>query len=427
MRNLIQFPHNATFLSSPVGEAQAVVLRTGKESFFGKTISLLSQTNEAGHLHTLLMNLTYIITGISAGFAIGFMIALLVRQNYYNTFPDITLGPGSSIAMSFGLLASAMPLAIPVVTGAILAVGARELADIDVIVSRMSCLEELAACSVLCSDKTGTLTLNQLSMEDEPWIPDPRFTMKDLIIYGTLASAWVKMDAIDTCIVQALRERLKMEPHQLETEWKVLHETPFNAVTKRTEAEVIHIASGQRLLVSKGAPQVIQKICNGGQEYMDVTNSNARRGFRTLGICLKEISEGDTRPEEPWTFVGYISLFDPPRVDSKDVLATAVQMGLHVKMITGDQNAIAEETMARLGMGRKVVHRDVLKEAQKKAKNELIDLIENTAGFSGVYPEDKFSIVEGFQLAGHKVKEKREMMRFTFTHNSVYFVLFRLP
>ncbi len=384
-----------------VGEAEALVLRTGPDSFFGKTITLLNEGQASGHLHFLLIRLTYIITGIAAGFSIGFMISLLVRQEYYNSFPYIFLGPGTSIAMAFGLLASAMPLAIPVVTGAILAVGAKELAEVDVIVSRMSCLEELAGCSVLCSDKTGTLTLNQLKMEDNSWIPDSRFTERDLLVYAALASSWVKMDAIDLCIVNALKERTGLTPQDLEKEWQVHSEKPFNAVTKRTEADVTQVSSGTRMLVSKGAPQVIAQICNGGQEFTDMTNSNAKRGFRTLGVCYKILTGTSADDEHPWTFVGYFALFDPPRVDSKEVLAIAVKMGLHVKMITGDQNAIAEETMARLGMGRKVVHREVLKAATNKA--ELIDLIENTAGFSGVYPEDKFSIVEGFQLAHHKV------------------------
>ncbi len=384
-----------------VGEAEALVLRTGPDSFFGKTITLLNEGQAEGHLHFLLIRLTYIITGIAAGFSIGFMISLLVRQNYYNQYPYIFLGPGSSIAMAFGLLASAMPLAIPVVTGAILAVGAKELAEVDVIVSRMSCLEELAGCSVLCSDKTGTLTLNQLKMEENSWLPDPTFTEKDLLVYAALASSWVKMDAIDLCIVNALKERTGMTPADLEKDWTVHSEKPFNAVTKRTEADVTQNSTGAHLLVSKGAPQVIAQICHGGQEFTDQTNANAKRGFRTLGVCFKVLTGLSSDDDKSWTFVGYFALFDPPRVDSKEVLAIAVKMGLHVKMITGDQNAIAEETMARLGMGRKVVHRDVLKAATNKA--ELIDLIESTAGFSGVYPEDKFAIVEGFQFAHHKV------------------------
>lgn len=101
--------------------------------------------------------------------------------------------------------------------------------------------------------------------------------------------------------------------------------------------------------------QVIAQICHGGQEFTDITNANAKRGFRTLGVCYRLVTDNPLEDEaKPWCFVGYFALFDPPRVDSKEVLAIAVKMGLHVKMITGDQNAIAEETMARLGMGRKV-------------------------------------------------------------------------
>ena len=378
------------------------MLRTGADSFFGKTITLLNEGQGAGHLHMLLMKLTYIITGVSAAFSIAFMIVLLTREDYYNQFQDINLGTGTSIAMAFGLLAAAMPLAIPVVTGAILAVGAKELAEVDVIVSRISSLEELAGCSVLCSDKTGTLTLNQLEMEKESYIPDPRFTEKDLLVYAALASSWVKMDAIDRCIMEALKERCNMGPQELELEWKVHHETPFNAVTKRTEAEVSQLSTGHRMLVSKGAPQVIQKLVGGGQDFTDHINAMAKRGLRTLGVAYRLLpSDVRAKDESPWMFVGYFALFDPPRVDSREVLAKAVEMGLHVKMITGDQRAIAEETMARLGMGRKVVHRDVIKGAKNKL--ELIELIENTAGFSGVYPEDKYSIVEGFQFAHHKV------------------------
>lgn len=387
-----------------VGEAEAVVLRTGKDSFFGKTISLLGSVTEQGHLHTLLMKLTYALTGLGALFSIGFMILLLVRESYYNSFPYIYLGPGTSIAMSFGLLSAAMPLAIPVITGAILAVGAKELADIDVVVARMSCLEELAGVSILCSDKTGTLTLNQLKMEENPWIPDPQFQPKDLYTYAALASSWVRMDAIDLCIMNALNERTGFGPAELEKEWKVHKSTPFNAVTKRTEAEVTQLSSKTRMLVSKGAPHVIQEICHGGEEMTEVTNQNAKRGFRTLGVCVKIISHaGQEVPEaeQHWVFVGYFALFDPPRVDSKKVLAVATAMGLHVKMITGDAIAIAEETMARLGLGRKAVHRDALKNAKNHV--ELLELIESTNGFAGVYPEDKFAIVEGFQLAGHKV------------------------
>ncbi len=134
-----------------------------------------------------------------------------------------------------------------------------------------------------------------------------------------------------------------------------MHNTkPFNAVTKRTEGEVTHLPTNNRYLFSKGAPQVIQQICNGGPELSEVTNANAKRGFRTLGVAVKLLVQNDTMVQDaPWEFVGYFALFDPPRVDSAKVLNVATNMGLHVKMITGDQQAIAEETMVRLGMGHK--------------------------------------------------------------------------
>lgn len=116
----------------------------------------------------------------------------------------------------------------------------------------MSCLEELAACSILCSDKTGTLTLNQLVMEKDYYIPDDRFSEKDLLVYSALASGWVKTDAIDTCIMASLTERTGLTTDDLEKEWKIWSSTPFNAVTKRTEADVTQMATGIRMLCSKG-------------------------------------------------------------------------------------------------------------------------------------------------------------------------------
>ena len=228
---------------------------------------------------------------------------------------------------------------MPTVLSVTMAVGARLLANKKAIVTRLAAIEELAGVDVLCADKTGTLTQNKLTLGDPFCVNN--ITAEQVILDAALASRADNNDTIDLAVLGGLKD------NQASQGYKVTHFKPFDPVHKRTEAAVTG-PSGKAFKVTKGAPQVILELsANAGQVKSAVekaVNDFAARGFRSLGVAR---AEGDG----PWQLLGVLPLFDPPRDDAKETIATAQQMGVKVKMVTGDALAIAVETAKKLGMG----------------------------------------------------------------------------
>jgi H+-transporting ATPase len=174
---------------------------------------------------------------------------------------------------------------------------------------------------------------------------------------------------------------------------------PFDPVHKRTEATVKG-ADGKQFFVAKGAPQVILKMATNAGEVKPAVEKAildfAGKGFRSLGVAQAD-------EEGKWKFVGMLPLFDPPREQAKATIASAVQMGVKIKMVTGDQIAIARETSKQLGLGTNILDASALGDLKKDATPEQAKAIEGADGFAQVFPEHKFHIIEVLQKHGHIV------------------------
>jgi len=314
------------------------------------------------------------------------MVAIIITVAIFRGDPILT-----TLQFALVLTVAAIPVAMPTVLSVTMAVGARAMARKKAIVSKLVAIEELAGVDILCADKTGTLTQNKLTLGDPfcvSGIPGDQ-----VILNGALASRSDNNDTIDLAVIGGLKNK------EATRDFQVTHFMPFDPVHKRTEASVKD-KEGKEFKVTKGAPQVIMQLsANAGQVKPEVdkaVNEFAARGFRSLGVAR---AEGNG----PWQLVGVLPLFDPPRDDAKKTIATALKMGVKVKMVTGDALAIAKETAGRLGMGTNILDATALGDSKKQETDQVAEEIEKADGFAQVFPEHKFHIVDVLQKRGHLV------------------------
>ncbi|RMG30343.1 MAG: HAD family hydrolase, partial [Gammaproteobacteria bacterium] len=320
------------------GEMEAVVTGTGLNTEFGKTVGLVAKAELAGRSHFKQM---VIKVGDFLILLTLVVIAILLVLGFARHEPMIDL-----LIYALVLTISAIPVAMPAVLTVTMAIGAMVLARNQAIVSRLDAIEELAGVDILCSDKTGTLTQNRMSLA-EPYV-DPHFQKNDLFLYAALASREENKDPIEEPIfaeIDKLKLRDRLQQYQLRKF------VPFDPVRKRTEATLVG-PDGKTLIAIKGAPQVVIELCqeqgfDKEAAYHQVTKF-AEKGYRTLGVAIKQDNE-----QEP-TFVGLVPLFDPPREDSKAVIAQLKQKGVEVKMVTGDNLAVARTIAQMLDIGDRI-------------------------------------------------------------------------
>uniref|UniRef100_A0A453H3Q6 Cation-transporting P-type ATPase N-terminal domain-containing protein n=1 Tax=Aegilops tauschii subsp. strangulata TaxID=200361 RepID=A0A453H3Q6_AEGTS len=272
------------------------------------------------------------------------------------------------------------------------------------ITKRMTAIEEMAGMDVLCSDKTGTLTLNKLSVDKNLIeVFEKGVTQDQVILMAARASRIENQDAIDTAIVGMLGD-----PKEARAGIQEIHFLPFNPTDKRTALTYID-SDGKMYRVSKGAPEQILNLAYNKSEIAQkvhiVIDKFAERGFRSLGVAYQDVPDGRKEsPGSPWHFVALLPLFDPPRHDSAETIQRALNLGVNVKMITGDQLAIGKETGRRLGMGTNMYPSSALLGQNKDesiADLPVDDLIEKADGFAGVFPEHKYEIVKRLQARKH--------------------------
>jgi H+-transporting ATPase len=369
------------------GQAEAIVNGTGSNTFFGRTAKLVANTETVSHFQKAVLKIGDFLIVIAL-----ILIAIIVVYRLYNGIVD-KQGVEVIRLLKFCLVLTiaSVPVALPTVLSVSMSVGAKTLAEKNAVVTRLAAIEELAGMNMLCSDKTGTLTLNQLSLGDPYTLPG--VSPDDLILTASLASQIGDDDPIDKTILAGLKDATIID------RYRVTHFTPFDPVAKRTEADIT-AADGQTFKTSKGAPQVMLDLAyNKGeieQSVNQIIEDYAKKGYRALGVAK-------TNPQGQWEFLGIISLFDPPRVDSQLTLQTALKLGVPVKMITGDQVLIAKETARQLGLGNNILDAKIFREVPPNQLGTLDEQILSADGFGQVFPEDKYHIVDVLQKTDHIV------------------------
>ena len=360
------------------GEMNGIVVGTGVNTFFGKTTSLVSEAKNTSHFQQAIIKIgNYLIILAISLVLIVFAVGLYRHEKFIEL-----------LQFALVLVIAAIPVALPAVLMVSMAVGAADLAKKKAIAKRLLAIEELASMDILCSDKTGTITKNEISIGEI--ISYGEFTETDAIICGALASREEDNDPIDN----AFFIKLKEQDRNLSS-YKINNFIPFDPVIKRTEVTVQK--DGNQHKISKGAIQAIlallpehEKI---EQDIQKQESKLASEGFRILGIAK-------TDDKDKWNFVGIVALFDLPREDSAETISVAISMGIDVKMITGDHTAIAKEIASKLGLGDNFVSASTFSSLDE---TEIGKVAEKANGFADVYPEHKYKIVDNLQLLDHVV------------------------
>ena len=376
-------PGEAIFSGSIIrrGEIDAVVYATGLNTYFGKTTQLVEEAHTVSHFQRAVLKIGDYLIAIAIVLVVLILIVALFRGD-----PMIT-----TLQFVLVLTVAAIPVAMPTVLSVTMAVGARLLAAKEAIVSRLVSIEEMAGMDVLCSDKTGTLTQNRLTLGDPFSVDD--IPADEIVLAAALASREEDQDTIDLAVLGRLKDDKALSGYE------VTHFQPFDPVHKRTEA-VLKAADGTTFKVTKGAPQVILELSANADQVRsaveDAVNRFAERGFRSLGVAR-------TDTNDRWQYLGVLPLYDPLREDSKETIATARDMGVDVKMVTGDQLAIAREISTQLGLGTNILDAAGFGDTRHHETAQLAESIEKADGFAQVFPEHKFHIVDVLQRHGHIV------------------------
>jgi H+-transporting ATPase len=363
------------------GEIEALIYATGSDTYFAKTAQMVQEAHTVSHFQRAVLKIGDYLIVLAVTLVILILGVALFRGDDLLT----------TLQFALILTVAAIPVAMPTVLSVTMAVGARLLAKKEAIVSRLASVEEMAGIDVLCSDKTGTLTQNSLTLGD-PFTVNG-ISANEVILNAALASRAENQDPIDLAVLSGLAAEDQLKSY------RITHFQPFDPVHKRTEATV----SGPDepiFQVSKGAPQVILELAANAdqvqEEVEQAVNEFAARGFRSLGVARTD-SKGQ------WQFLGVIPLYDPPREDSQRTIETAQQMGVKVKMITGDQLAIGKEIARQLKLGANLLDASLFGETSHHQTGQLADAIEQADGFAQVFPEHKYHIVDVLQQRGHIV------------------------
>ncbi|PPQ88780.1 hypothetical protein CVT25_010466 [Psilocybe cyanescens] len=379
------------------GEAEGVVISTGSNTFFGRAASLVGQDDDTtGHLQKILAQI---------GSFCLITIGIFVLAEIFCLYAGFRYGYRRGLDNILVLLIGGIPIAMPTVLSVTLAVGAQQLAKYKAIVTRITAIEELAGVTILCSDKTGTLTTNKLTIDRNTIQTYGPFSAEDVILLAAYASRTENQDAIDASVVQAIGD-----PTRARAGIKLLDFKPFNPVDKRTEITYRQEATGKLKRVTKGMTGIIIELCtrNKTEEIENRLEKDveeyATRGLRALAVAFEEVDGDDFEAEgNGFELIGLLAIYDPPRDDTKQTIDDAVALGVRVKMVTGDQLAIAKETGRRLGLGDHMYPAKVLKDGPAPGSKHasLDEMIMDADGFAGVFPEHKYEIVKRLQGLGH--------------------------
>lgn len=376
------------------GEAFVVVTATGDNTFVGRAASLVaSATGGTGHFTEVLNTIGTILLILVIFTLLVVWISAFYRSDPIDNILEFTLA----------ITIIGVPVGLPAVVTTTMAVGAAYLAKKQAIVQKLSAIESLAGVEILCSDKTGTLTKNKLSLSEPFCVAgvDP----EDLMLTACLAASRKKkgIDAIDKAFLKALKYYPRAK--SVLSKYKVVDFHPFDPVSKKVQA-VVESPQGERITCVKGAPLFVLKTVEEDHQipqeiddaYKNKVAEFATRGFRSLGVARK-------RGEGSWEILGIMPCSDPPRHDTYRTVNEAKGLGLSIKMLTGDAVGIARETSRQLGLGTNVYNAERLGlgGGGEMPGSEVYDFVEAADGFAEVFPQHKFNVVEILQQRGYLV------------------------
>ncbi|CAG8953961.1 hypothetical protein HYFRA_00009060 [Hymenoscyphus fraxineus] len=376
------------------GEAFMVITATGDNTFVGRAAALVNQASSGtGHF-------TEVLNGIGTVLLILVIFTLLIVwvSSFYRSNPIVEI-----LGYTLAITIIGVPVGLPAVVTTTMAVGAAYLAKKKAIVQKLSAIESLAGVEILCSDKTGTLTKNKLSLAEPFTVPGVE--PDDLMLTACLAASRKKkgIDAIDKAFLKALRYYPRAKT--VLSKYKVIEFHPFDPVSKKVQA-VVESPQGERIICVKGAPLFVLKTVEEDhpipeeidQAYKNKVAEFATRGFRSLGVARK-------RGEGSWEILGIMPCSDPPRHDTARTINEAKTLGLSIKMLTGDAVGIARETSRQLGLGTNVYNAERLGlgGGGDMPGSEVYDFVEAADGFAEVFPQHKYNVVEILQQRGYLV------------------------
>jgi len=361
------------------GEATGLVTATGARTYYGRTVELVQIARPRLHIEEMIGDVVkWLLVMVGASTALGMGLAIAKEMD-----------PAEIAPLAVILLLSAIPVALPTMFTISMALGSLELSRKGAIVTRLDAIEDAATMDVICADKTGTITMNRLSLADVA--PMSGHTKEDVVLYGALASQEANQDPIDLAFISKAKEM------QLSVGvFRQAGFTPFDPSTRMTEATIEE--DGVRLYVAKGAVNAMLGLCKPTQDEAEklgrTVEELSAKGYRVLAVA-----RGHTKEEAE--LVGVAALYDKPRPDSAQLVSELKRLGISVKMLTGDALPIAKEVARQAGLGTNIRRMSDLKSSLRE--EDAPKVVEDTEGFAEIYPEDKYLIVKSLQRRGHTV------------------------
>lgn len=355
-----------------LGEARVLVTATGRDTRFATTVELVETAGAGSHFQRAVLRIGYFLIGATA-----VLVAIIVATTIARGDPwtDVLL-------FAMVLTIAGIPQALPAVLSVTMTIGANRLAEMEAIVSYLDAMEEMAGLEILCADKTGTLTLNKLELQD-PVVLDAE-DEHDLLVAAALTCRDDTEDPIDRAVLGGMDELDELEDYEI-SDFR-----PFDPTRKRAEADVSR--NGNSFTVAKGAPQVILDLVDPSgkkrKEIREEVDRLGEEGFRALGVARQANGK--------WNYLGILPLLDPPREDSAEVIRQAQEHRIDIRMVTGDHAAIARQVAGQVGLSDDIKSASELfveEESTEEIDEETLQL----AGFAEVTPEHKYRLVQAFQ------------------------------
>lgn len=363
------------------GEASGIVVLIGVDTYFGKTVQLVQIAKPKLHIETIITQVVkWLLLIVAILLSIAFVASLSRGINLVEILPLMLI-----------LLLGAIPVALPAMFTVSMALGSLELVKQGVLVTHLSAPDDAARMDILCVDKTGTITLNKMSIARIVSLNG--YSENEVLFFGALASQEANQDAIDMALIHAVKQKKILDDSFVQEAF-----IPFDPSTRRTEALVKR--GKEKFKVMKGSFKEIAKACDldnkKRMDYENVIDELAQNGYRTLAVAR---TQDNQKPE----LLGLVALHDPPRPDSKKLIKEIRKLGVAIKMLTGDALPIAREIATAVGIGDKIIKASEIKAQTPSNINKAARLVEDNDGFAEVYPEDKYLIVKNLQAKGHIV------------------------